>query len=128
MIKTKETKDYTTTVVLVYNLIRDKFKYSARIVDIWELLKAAFMIPEFEILDTKTVLNGPLESFLIDEQVKWVNGEEVNFKDIYDALLKGGEFTTAEKRLFIDGNIEERLWAIMLAVTDPGLNIEVKLN
>ena len=33
--------------------------------------------------------------------------------------LKEGDFLNSEKRVFEIGNIEERLWAIFLAVDDP---------
>lgn len=128
MIKTKESKDYTPTVAVVYNLISKRYGYTARLTDIWDLLKTAFTVKEFDILEPTSSLNGPFQSYLIDEQIKWSNGEEIDFKDIADAILKAGDFTNAEKRMFSDGNIEERLWAIMLAVTNPELNIEVNLK
>lgn len=124
MIKTKESNDYTITTVTVFNSLKSKYGFSARLTDIWVLLREAFMIEEFEILDPKMSFNGPLQSFLIDKQIKWMNGEEVDFKDIVDTILKVGDFTASEKRLFKDGNIEERLWAIMLAVTNPGLDLD----
>lgn len=117
VIKTKDSKDYTPIVIQTYNILKNNWSMSIRISDIWTLLMDAFFIEEFELLDTKVIMNGPLQSYLIDEQIKWMNGEEVDFHDIADALLTSGDFTCSEKRLFADGNIEERLWAIMLMIT-----------
>lgn len=122
-IKNKEDHDYSDVVIGVYNDIRDKYSYSARVTDIWELLRIAFYIPEFELLDTKYCFNGNLESFLVEQQIKWQRGENVDFSEIKDIILSTGDFSYSEKMMFECGNFEERLWAIYLSICSPSLNI-----
>jgi len=126
MVKTKFSDDYTATTVTVYNVLTAKYGWTARITDIWPLLRDAFGLEEFEILDTNVIANSPFQSYLIDKQIAWQEGKEVDFKEISDAVISTGEFSMREKRTFIDGNIEERLWAIMLAITDPGKKLIIK--
>ena len=45
-------------------------------------------------------------------------GDEVNFTDIYDAILKVGDFTQSEKLTLDSCNIEERLLGIFLALSN----------
>lgn len=119
MEKSKYDRDYTDTVKAVHQLLSSKYGYTARISNIFELLKESFGLKEFEILDTRTCNNGLLESFLIDKQKDWLDGKKVNFSDIYEAILKEGDFTISEKLLFNTGNVEERLWAIFLTICSP---------
>lgn len=126
MVKTKFSDDYTSTTVIVYNVLTAKYGWTARITDIWPLLRDAFGLEEFEILDTNIIANSPFQSYLIDQQIAWQEGKEVDFKEISDAIISTGEFSMREKRTFIDGNIEEVLWAIMLAITDPGKKLIIK--
>lgn len=121
MEKSKYDKDYTDTVKSIHQLLSSKYGYTARISNIFELIKDSFGLKEFEILDTKLCNNGLLESFLIDKQKEWLEGKQVNFSDIYEAVLREGDFTASEKLLFNTGNIEERLWAIFLTICSPQL-------
>lgn len=117
MIKTKYSKDYTPTVISACTILSNNWRMNLRISDIWTLLKDVFLIEEFELLDPRVIMNGPLQSYLIEEQIKWMDGKEVDFHDIAEALMTAGDFTSFEKMLFADGKIEERLWAIMLMIT-----------
>ena len=47
MIKTKKSKDFTETTLLVYNNLTKKYGFSARLSDIWDLLRDAFSIDDF---------------------------------------------------------------------------------
>lgn len=116
----KKSKDneYSYTTLLVEDLIRNKYGYAARITDIWRLLAVSIGLEKFELLDPKNYMNGPFESYLIDEYIKWNKGEEVNFTDIYDAILKVGDFTGSEKLTLNSCNIEERLLGIFLALSN----------
>ena len=55
----------------------------------------------------------------MDRQLEWMKGEEVDLTEIYEAILTTGDFTSNEKRLFQVGKPEERIWGILLAITDP---------
>lgn len=124
MVKNKYDTDYSETTKLVYGLIHEVYGYSARISIFWDLLKLAFSIKNFELLDFNAMQNGSFMAYLIDRQVDWQDGKDVNFSDIYDAILAVGEFTGSEKLMFESGEIEDRLWAIYLSVTSPDLNIQ----
>ena len=123
LIKNKESKDYTELVKLTFNIIKIQLGYTARITDIWRLLKTSLNIDKFELLDLLHYQNGEFESYLIDQQIAWLNGEDVNFSDIYNAILTVGTFTESEKLIFSNSNIEEILWGIMLAITSPESNL-----
>lgn len=122
-VRNKYSTDYTDTVKAVYNILSEKYKYTIRITLIFELLKDAFGLKEFDLLDPRLCNNGLLESYLIDKQLDWQNGKEVNFSEISEVILKEGEFSGSEKLLFKTGNIEERLWAIFLAICSPEVNL-----
>lgn len=123
-IKTINDTDYTQTVQYVYLKLIDKYRNIARISDIFTLLREAFDINEWIALDPNLLQNGNLESYLIDEQIEWMNNRPVDFDDIYQALLKAGDFVGSEKKKFEQGNVRERLWAIFLVITKPELNLK----
>lgn len=120
--KTKKDEDFTGTVKAVYSLLSMKYGYTARISDMFLLLKEAFGLQEFELLDPRLCENGQFESYLIDRLIDWQAGKEIDFSDIYRAILEVGDFTGTEKEMFYTGDIEERLWAIYLVVCEPSRN------
>lgn len=70
-IKTRNDTDYTDTVKAVYKILVSKYSYRARISDIFQLLKDAFGINEFIILDYQQMNNAPFESWLVDQYISW---------------------------------------------------------
>lgn len=122
-VKNKRDTDYTEVVRTVYKSISDRYGYNARINDIWPLLTTALNIEEFEILDPKSYLNGNFEAYLIDRMIDWRNGKNVDFSEIYNVILDIGDFTDVEKLKLENEQVEERLWAIYLAVVDPSMNL-----
>jgi len=72
-IKTINDTDYTQTVQYVYLKLIDKYRNIARISDIFTLLRESFDIDEWIALDPNLLQNGNLESYLIDEQIEWMN-------------------------------------------------------
>lgn len=121
-LKNKNCTDYTPTCIQVYKLIRSKYGYNARISGIWQMLPDSIGIEKLELLDTKYIQNGNFESYLIDRQIDWQDGKDVDFSEVFDAILITGDFTSEEKLLLQSGNIEERLWGIFLAITNYNLN------
>ena len=121
LITNKFNTDYPDITRSTYNLLWSKYGYNARITLFWDLLKTSVGDVEFELLDYKTIHNGEFMSWIIDRLIEWKNGEDVNFGEIYRAFLLAGEFTGSEKLKFEYCDIEERLWAIYLVVTSPGL-------
>lgn len=112
--------NYPETVRNTYNYLWQLFSYSARIPIFWDLLLAAIGKKEYDILDYRTLHNGEFMSWLIDRMIEWNEGKDVNFSEIYRAILTAGEFSGAERLIFETCNIEERLWAIFLVVSCPG--------
>lgn len=119
----KNITDYSETALTTYSYLRALFGNTARMTMIWQLLATAFDKKEFDILDYNYLQNGPILAWLIDKQIDWQAGRDVNMSEVYRALLEAGEFTREEKYLFEVGRIEERLWAIFLLITNPDLDI-----
>lgn len=127
MIKNKESNDFSSSAALVCNLIVEKYGYTARITRIWELLQDALAIQEFELLDYREV-KPEFESYLVDRLIDWNTGKDVDFSLIKEAILLAGEFTGKEKLLLRQDDIEDRLWGIFLAVSNPERTIIIKIN
>lgn len=127
-IKNKYNKDYTEVTILVYKLLSLKYGYTIRISDIFQLIKDSFGINDFELFNPLYYNIGPFESYIMDELINWQQGIDINFSDIYRSILTIGDFTESEKDMFRYGNIEERLWAIYLSVSNPMDNDILKIN
>lgn len=127
MIKNKESNDFSSSAALVCNLIVEKYGYTARITRIWELLQDALAIQEFELLDYREV-KPEFESYLIDRLIDWNTGKDVDFSLIKEAILLAGEFTGKEILLLRQDDIEDRLWGIFLAISNPERTIIIKTN
>jgi hypothetical protein len=122
LIKNKEDIDYTEVVKDTYSLVRSTLGYTARIINIWDILKLTLGINEFEILMPEMYNNASFESYLVNKQIDWMEGRDVDFHEIYEAVLTVGDFTSEEKRLMINRRLEEILWGIFLAICNPELN------
>ena len=122
LIKSKENIDYTEVVKNTYSLVRSTLGYTARIINIWDILKLTLGIDEFEILMPEMYNNASFESYLVNKQIDWMEGRDVDFHEIYEAVLTVGDFTSEEKRLMINRKLEEILWGIFLAICNPELN------
>lgn len=124
-IKNNKSTDFTNTTIETFNylkLIHKNNLYSVRINNMFQLMKEAYGLDEFDILDSRNCNNGDLDSFLIDRQIDWINGKNVNFGEISNKILEIGDFTEKEKDMFNEGKFEERLWAIYLLVCSPNLD------
>ena len=123
-VKNNKSQDYTDTVKGLYKVLLDVEYCNLRVSNIWKLLATVLGLRSFEILDPRVNRNGQFEAFLMDKQIDFMNGKDIDFTEIYDAILIVGEFTSSERLLLESGDIEERLWAIFLALTDKTLNLE----
>ena len=108
-------------VTFIWHLLSNKYKYTARLSSFWEMLAETYGKKEFEILDFNTIQNGPFESYLIDEMIRWQHGEDIDFSTIASSVIETGDFTAAEKFLMTgeENDLEMRLWAIYLTVSRP---------
>ena len=123
LVVNKYNKDYPDITKTTYTYLLQFHKYTARVADIWQLLKESYDIKEFDALDYEQIQNGTLVSWLIDRQIDWQDGKDINFTEVYQALLTAGDFTSSEKKMFESSGIEERLWAIFLLITNPELTL-----
>lgn len=121
LVKNKDCTDYTDVVKITYNRIRSVYGYTARITNIWEMLQKVFYLDEFELLSPRLYNNASFESYLIDKQIDWMKGEDIDFGEIYSGILDVGDFTAEEKRMMVYEKIEEILWGIFLAICNPDL-------
>lgn len=125
MIKCRTDKDFSGTVKSVYKLLRHKYGYTIRISNYWTLLSDSLGIEKFELLDFKALMNGEFETYLINNQIRWSKGEPVDLGDIVKKTLEIGDFTRTEKEYFESGEVEDRIWAIYLAICNPELESEI---
>ena len=121
LVKNKGCTDYTDVVKITYNQIRNKYGYTARITNLWEMLRYILFLDEFELLTPELYDNYSFESYLIDRQLDWMAGKDVDFGEIYESMLNFGDFSADEKRMMVYEKIEEILWGIFLAICNPDL-------
>ena len=115
-LKNKNSSDYTSQVRVFFNVIDTKFRYSARISDIWALIMTGFGLQQFDILEPQFYNSGEFESKLINYLISWKNGEDIDFSEICALVLSVGDFSKAEKLMFGNNNLEECLWAIFMVI------------
>jgi hypothetical protein len=115
--------DYTDTTRSSYKIISHKFGYSARITEFWTMLPMVYGKQEFEILDLRTPGIIEFESYLLNELINWKKGLSVDFDYMEKRILDFGEFTGLEKLMFSSGDMQERLWAIFLCLSNPEMNL-----
>ena len=118
-IKNINDRNFTPDMLLTYHLLSKKWSYRARVSSIYEMLRDAFGMKEFALHDPRTVRQLELQSWLLDRQIEFMNGEDVDFTEIYEALMIASDFIRSERIDFELGNVEERLWGIFWTIIDP---------
>lgn len=102
-----------------YNILKNKYGYTGRISGFPLFLKDIFDIKEFEFFDPRTWNGAEFLSYLMDQLIKYNNGEEIDLAQLHRDILKVFDFNRKEKRMFIEENIEERLWGVFIFLNDP---------
>lgn len=115
--------ELTDTVKIYYSALRGFYGQNGRITDLIQMLER-LSNSKFELFDPRTWNNGQFSSYLMDLQIKFQNGEDLDMVVLHDDILKVYEFTIAEKKSFIDEIIEEKIWAIFKYVVDPKLELD----
>lgn len=102
-----------------FNLLKRLFGQQARMSDILQLIEKSIGT-EFSEFDPKS-RNPPHTFFshLIDLQLDFLQGREVDLEELHKDIVEVYEFTEREKKFFVSQNIEEKLWAIFLILTNP---------
>lgn len=111
--------DYTSIVEGTFNTLRSKYGYTLRMSMLLQVMKEVFLnniIDEFILIDLRSSNNGLIESYLIDRYIDWNKGKEMNFSEIYRKIKETYQFSGKEKLLLEEGKIEEKLWALFLAL------------
>ena len=112
-------------VQLYYMNLKKKYgSYGARISDLIQMLELLHGGDKFELFDARTWNPGDFVSYLIDLQIKFMNGETLDMVVLHDGILKVYQWTIAEKKQFINEVIEEKIWAIFKYVIDPNLTFD----
>lgn len=122
MLRNRYETDFPDQMRSIYNLLSLEFGYTARVTNIWPLLLASIGKKEFELLDLRRYDNGNFEAYLIDTFVQWRDGEDIDFSEVYNEILRVGDFTAEEKYL-LERSSENILWAIFLEALDPSLKL-----
>lgn len=121
LVITKDT-ELPITVQLYYKELKKKYGvYGARITDIIQMLEVLQGNQKFELFDANTWNSGQFSSYLMDQQIKFMAGEELDMVIFHDDILKVYQWTKEEKKRFDDEIIEEKIWAIFKFVIDPSL-------
>lgn len=104
----------------IFNDLKQKFEYSARISDLIMLLAHIYR-RNFELFDPKTWNDARFLSHLMDLQIDFMQGQDIDLAELHRDLLQAFDWTSSEKKLFISDQtlIEERLWAIFLVISFP---------
>lgn len=124
MIKRKADTDYSETAKIVYTLLSQKFRYSARVSYIWELLLYAFNLEEYSNMNYKEVINGSFESYLIEKIDDFKGDKGADFTEVKESVFKSGDLSNDELITFERGEIEHALWAIFILLTSgPDLDL-----
>ena len=126
-IKNRYDTDFTPTFKSVYLLMVDKFGINSRVSNFMEMFRVSFDIQEWISYDPRLVQNMNFESYLMDQLKKFIEGDDVDFNEIYNAILTAGDFTGSEIYQFESGNVEEVIWAIFTACIDPMNKNKIRL-
>jgi hypothetical protein len=105
----------------------DKYGVNSRISNFIEMFRTSFDIQEWVSYDPRYIQNMNFESYLMDLLKKFIDGDDVNFNEIYNAILTAGDFTSSEIYQFESGNVEEVIWAIFMACIDPMNKNKIRL-
>lgn len=114
--------ELTDHVKLYYSLLRRSYGQTGRITDLIQMLEKLSQ-NKFELFDPRTWNTSQFSSYLMDLQIRFQNGEDLDMVILHDDILKVYEFTLSEKKAFIDEIIEEKIWAIFKYVVDPNLDL-----
>ena len=108
-------KDIPVLTKECFNLLKDKYMGNLKITDLPEYLKSTTTL-NFEDLSSWT---PRYISYLIDLQREFMSGRELDMVVFHQDIIKVFHLSKLERQLLVKNNIEEKLWAILLAVSKP---------
>lgn len=101
-----------------FNILKEKFGYNIKITDLPILLRTV-SDQRLEGIDYLNDWTPMFVSYLIDLQRKFMSGNNIDMVVFHQDIIKIFHPTKLEKQHLVDEKIEERLWAIFLAVSKP---------
>lgn len=112
--KDRFNKEWTDDCKVAFNTARNNGITS--ITRLVEIIQKTFSIKEWDYHDPRDIMNGEFDSYLLDKLSDFFYDKEVDFEEVVEMLLKYGDFSIAEKRMFKAGKLEERVWGIFLSL------------
>lgn len=73
---------------------------------------------KWDYRDSRLWNDARFSSYLIDIQIKFNNGKDIDLSVLSDDIIKEYDFTRKERDILISGNLEERLWSILKFISD----------
>ena len=101
-----------------FNTLKDRFGHNIKITDLPDLLRTVSS-QKLEGIDYTTDWTPMFVSYLIDLQRSFMSGCNIDMVVFHQDIIKIFHPTKLEKQYLVDEKIEERLWAIFLAVSNP---------
>lgn len=112
MVITKET-ELTSDVKETLNFLKLAKGGNLKITDLPSLLETVSGVK----IEDLTSWTSQFVSYLIDLQKKFMGGGELDLTVFHQDVNKVFHFSKIERQLLVKNNIEEKLWAIMVAVS-----------
>ncbi len=106
-----------------FNLLKQKHGYTGRMSEFVQYLMEIFGIKEFEFFDSYTWNKAEFLSYLLDKQIEYQSGKILDMSQLHKDILVAYNFTRKEKRMFIEENIEKRLWGLFIYLSEPGKDL-----
>lgn len=107
-----------------YIMVRDKWKYTARISELISMLKYCYSIEDFELVEIHNINHGEFESWMMDKLIEYKQGHEIDFGEVWEKIKSTYPLTKSELTHIETGAVDERLWAIFTILTNPNLDIQ----
>lgn len=101
-----------------FNRLKDTYGYNLKITDLPDYLKLLTDM-NLEHVDYQETWTPMFVSYLIDLQHRFMKGDDLDMVVFHQDIIKVFHPSGLEKKLLVKNNIEERLWAIWLAVSNP---------
>ena len=114
----KEDSEIPEITKKCFNVLKDRFGYNIKITDLPILLRT-ISDQKLEGIDYNSDWTPMFVSYLIDLQRDFMSGRNIDMVVFHQDIIKIFHPTKLEKQYLVDEKIEERLWAILLAVSNP---------
>lgn len=118
MIKSKKDIDYSFITKTVYLTTLEKFPYNIKISSFMDMFRESFELKEWTLYEPKNMNLAMFESYLIDRVRDYIEGKSVDFGEVYKSILKFCDFTRTEIITFEQGNVQDRIRGIFMALDD----------